>query len=109
MGHNVPTITIHYAGSTGGASPSANRHDSQGLYGLMTRTFRGHLLGDKVTPEVAAMRETVVGNSLFSPFPFHSVYSVGGGEFQPHNGWRQGGNTCHKADDGWASGRSWRC
>ena len=30
----------------------------------------GHLLGDKVTPEVAAMRETVVGNSLFSPFPF---------------------------------------
>jgi ferredoxin len=36
----------------------------------------GHLLGDKVTPEVARMRETVVGNSLFSPFPFHSVYSV---------------------------------
>lgn len=36
----------------------------------------GHLLGEKVTPEVAAMRETVVGTSLFSPFPFHSVYSV---------------------------------
>jgi len=36
----------------------------------------GHLLGDKVTPEVAAMRGTVVGNALFSPFPFHSVYSV---------------------------------
>ena len=36
----------------------------------------GHLLGDKVTPAVAAMRETVVGNALFSPFPFHSVYSV---------------------------------
>ncbi|MBL7179140.1 MAG: alpha-hydroxy-acid oxidizing protein [Desulfobacterales bacterium] len=36
----------------------------------------GHLLGDKVTPKVAAMRETVVGNALFSPFPFHSVYSV---------------------------------
>jgi len=36
----------------------------------------GHLLGDKVTPEVAALRETVVGNALFSPFPFHSVYSV---------------------------------
>ncbi|MBC8391524.1 MAG: alpha-hydroxy-acid oxidizing protein [Deltaproteobacteria bacterium] len=36
----------------------------------------GHLLGDKVTPGVAAMRETVVGNALFSPFPFHSVYSV---------------------------------
>lgn len=36
----------------------------------------GHLLGDKVTPEVAEMRETVVGSALFSPFPFHSVYSV---------------------------------
>jgi glutamate synthase domain-containing protein 2/ferredoxin len=36
----------------------------------------GHLLGDKVTPAVAAMREAVVGHSLFSPFPFHSVYSV---------------------------------
>jgi glutamate synthase domain-containing protein 2 len=36
----------------------------------------GHLLGDKVTPEVAAIRETVAGNALFSPFPFHSVYSV---------------------------------
>jgi glutamate synthase domain-containing protein 2 len=29
-----------------------------------------------VTPAVAAMRESVVGTSLFSPFPFHSVYSV---------------------------------
>jgi len=36
----------------------------------------GHLLGDKNTPSVAAMRETVMGVSLFSPFPFHSVYSV---------------------------------
>lgn len=36
----------------------------------------GHLLGDKVTPEVARMREAVEGSSLFSPFPFHSVYSV---------------------------------
>ena len=36
----------------------------------------GHLLGDKVTPAVAAMREAVVGFPLFSPFPFHSVYSV---------------------------------
>ena len=36
----------------------------------------GHLLGDKNTPAVAAMREAVVGISLFSPFPFHSVYSV---------------------------------
>jgi glutamate synthase domain-containing protein 2 len=36
----------------------------------------GHLLGAKVTPAVAAMRESVAGTSLFSPFPFHSVYSV---------------------------------
>lgn len=36
----------------------------------------GHLLGDKVTAEVARMREAVMGSSLFSPFPFHSVYSV---------------------------------
>jgi glutamate synthase domain-containing protein 2 len=36
----------------------------------------GHLLGSKVTPGVARMREAVQGTSLFSPFPFHSVYSV---------------------------------
>jgi len=36
----------------------------------------GHLLGDKVTVDVARMREAVPGSSLFSPFPFHSVYSV---------------------------------
>lgn len=36
----------------------------------------GHLLGDKVTPSVARMREAVAGTALFSPFPFHSVYSV---------------------------------
>jgi len=36
----------------------------------------GHLLADKVTPSVAMMRETVTGISLFSPFPFHSVYSI---------------------------------
>ena len=36
----------------------------------------GHLLADKVTPAVARMRETVLGISLFSPFPFHSVYSI---------------------------------
>jgi glutamate synthase domain-containing protein 2/NAD-dependent dihydropyrimidine dehydrogenase PreA subunit len=36
----------------------------------------GHLLGEKNTEEVAAMREAVKGTSLFSPFPFHSVYSV---------------------------------
>ena len=36
----------------------------------------GHLLGDKVTPAVARIRESVEGNALFSPFPFHSVYSV---------------------------------
>ena len=36
----------------------------------------GHLLGDKNTPAVAKMREAVPGTSLFSPFPFHSVYSI---------------------------------
>ena len=36
----------------------------------------GHLLWDKNTPEVASMREAVPWSSLFSPFPFHSVYSV---------------------------------
>ncbi|MGD0922539.1 MAG: FMN-binding glutamate synthase family protein [Terriglobia bacterium] len=36
----------------------------------------GHLLGDKVTATVATMRESVPWVSLFSPFPFHSVYSV---------------------------------
>ncbi len=36
----------------------------------------GHLLADKVTADVAKMREAVEWSSLFSPFPFHSVYSV---------------------------------
>ncbi|NDJ85552.1 MAG: hypothetical protein GYB66_06680 [Chloroflexi bacterium] len=36
----------------------------------------GHLLGDKNTETVARIREAVEGTSLFSPFPFHSVYSV---------------------------------
>jgi glutamate synthase domain-containing protein 2/Pyruvate/2-oxoacid:ferredoxin oxidoreductase delta subunit len=36
----------------------------------------GHLLGDKNTPEVAKKRGAVPWTSLFSPFPFHSVYSV---------------------------------
>jgi len=65
-----------------------------GLFGIREETIRrvkvvefkyaqgakpglgGHLLGDKVTPGVARMREAVVGYPLFSPFPFHSVYSV---------------------------------
>lgn len=36
----------------------------------------GHLLGDKATMAVAKMRGSVPWVSLFSPFPFHSVYSV---------------------------------
>jgi glutamate synthase domain-containing protein 2 len=36
----------------------------------------GHLLADKVTAEVAKMRGSMQWSSLFSPFPFHSVYSV---------------------------------
>ena len=45
----------------------------------------GHLLGDKNTPSVARMREAVAGNALFSPFPFHSVYSVE--DHQKHLDW----------------------
>ena len=36
----------------------------------------GHLLGNKNTAVVARERQAVEGTSLFSPFPFHSVYSV---------------------------------
>ncbi len=36
----------------------------------------GHLLASKVGPEVARQRQSVTYRSLFSPFPFHSVYSV---------------------------------
>jgi len=36
----------------------------------------GHLLADKNTLKVAALREVVPFISLFSPFPFHNVYSV---------------------------------
>ena len=36
----------------------------------------GHLLGNKTTMTVAQMRESLPWVSLFSPFPFHSVYSV---------------------------------
>jgi len=36
----------------------------------------GHLLGNKTTVAVASIRESTPWVSLFSPFPFHSVYSV---------------------------------
>jgi glutamate synthase domain-containing protein 2/Pyruvate/2-oxoacid:ferredoxin oxidoreductase delta subunit len=36
----------------------------------------GHLLADKNTPDVAFIRDVVPSISLFSPFPFHNVYSV---------------------------------
>jgi glutamate synthase domain-containing protein 2 len=52
----------------------------------------GHLLGDKVTPAVAKMREAVVGNALFSPFPFHSVYSVE--DHKKHVDWIKELNPC---------------
>jgi glutamate synthase domain-containing protein 2 len=50
----------------------------------------GHLLGDKVTAEVARMREAVKGSALFSPFPFHSVYSVE--DHKKHLDWIQATN-----------------
>lgn len=52
----------------------------------------GHLLGDKNTPEVARMREAVVGTSLFSPFPFHSVYSIE--DHKKHLDWISHVNPC---------------
>jgi len=51
----------------------------------------GHLLGDKVTPRVARMREAVAGSALFSPFPFHSVYSVE--DHKKHVDWIKETNT----------------
>jgi glutamate synthase domain-containing protein 2/NAD-dependent dihydropyrimidine dehydrogenase PreA subunit len=51
----------------------------------------GHLLGEKVTEAVARMRETVVGRPLFSPFPFHSVYSVE--DHKKHVDWMKEINT----------------
>ncbi|MEK7288405.1 MAG: FMN-binding glutamate synthase family protein [Elusimicrobiota bacterium] len=36
----------------------------------------GHLLTSKVTEAVAAMRDAPAFTNLYSPFPFHSVYSV---------------------------------
>ncbi|MEK6542808.1 MAG: glutamate synthase-related protein, partial [Elusimicrobiota bacterium] len=36
----------------------------------------GHLLTSKVTMAVAAMRDAPAFTNLYSPFPFHSVYSV---------------------------------
>ena len=50
----------------------------------------GHLLGDKATTVVAAMRESVPWVSLFSPFPFHSVYSVE--DHRKHIDWLQSVN-----------------
>ncbi|MFC1584857.1 glutamate synthase-related protein [Fibrobacterota bacterium] len=51
----------------------------------------GHLLGDKNTPAVSKMRETVPGYPLFSPFPFHSVYSVE--DHKKHVDWVKQMNT----------------
>jgi glutamate synthase domain-containing protein 2 len=51
----------------------------------------GHLLGSKVTEAVARIRETVPGSSLFSPFPFHSVYSVE--DHKKHVDWIKAINT----------------
>ena len=51
----------------------------------------GHLLGSKVTDAVAKMRQAVKGSSLFSPFPFHSVYSVE--DHKKHLDWIKTTNT----------------
>jgi glutamate synthase domain-containing protein 2 len=51
----------------------------------------GHLLGNKNTDTVARLREAVQGTSLFSPFPFHSVYSVE--DHKKHVDWLKQVNT----------------
>ena len=51
----------------------------------------GHLLGNKNTTSVASLREAVQGTSLFSPFPFHSVYSVE--DHKKHVDWLKQVNT----------------
>jgi len=85
----------------GGFPPSLFEHSSAvitqiatGLFGVEEKTIQaapivefkyaqgakpglgGHLLAAKSGDEVAKMRGTVPFVSLFSPFPFHSVYSV---------------------------------
>jgi len=45
-----------------------------GMFGVREETIQ--YLADKVTSEVAKMRESSMFTSLYSPFPFHSVYSV---------------------------------
>ena len=52
----------------------------------------GHLLGNKNTDSVARLREAVQGTSLFSPFPFHSVYSVE--DHKKHVDWLKQTNPC---------------
>ncbi|MCD6474629.1 MAG: alpha-hydroxy-acid oxidizing protein [Anaerolineaceae bacterium] len=51
----------------------------------------GHLLGEKATEAVASLRQAVAGFSLFSPFPFHSVYSVE--DHKKHVDWIKTVNT----------------
>jgi glutamate synthase domain-containing protein 2 len=51
----------------------------------------GHLLADKVTSEVASMRESTPFSALYSPFPFHSVYSVE--DHRKHVDWIRATNT----------------
>ncbi|MFQ5617263.1 MAG: glutamate synthase-related protein, partial [Anaerolineales bacterium] len=36
----------------------------------------GHILGAKVTTQVEDLRGVIAGISVFSPFPFHDVYSI---------------------------------
>ncbi len=95
---NVGTLTC--TGEGGYPEPLFELSDNvitqvaTGLFGVNERTLKaspmvefkyaqgakpglgGHLLGSKNTPTVARLREAVEGTSLFSPFPFHSVYSV---------------------------------
>jgi glutamate synthase domain-containing protein 2 len=96
--HRAGTLT---STGEGGYPPSLARYRDRvitqvatGLFGVEERTIQyapmvefkyaqgakpglgGHLLGSKTTTAVSKMRGSVPWVSLFSPFPFHSVYSV---------------------------------
>jgi hypothetical protein len=53
-----------------------NRHDVQGLYGLLQTTFRGHLLGDNAYWPSEAKRETLAGRGLTVTAADRSNYKV---------------------------------
>ena len=96
-GGPVPVRRSHYHPGGHRSLRSKGRDDSAGqdrrvqvCPGSKTRAWRA-LTWAKVTEAVARIRETVPGSSLFSPFPFHSVYSVE--DHKKHIDWIKAINT----------------